>query len=129
MVIQFVKQYAKQVLKQRAKKYVTQEFGHIAGGIAGIAISAGSGDYYGAVRDIGDIIRGGKPDKRNPPFGYYNQGDETLDGASSSSLGETLRSVQFKPSSYSFKRQRKDCTCGRKYYCKPCRRSRRRNNH
>ncbi len=128
MVLTYVKQGIKQVLKSRAKQYITQEYGAIAGGIAGIAISAGTGDYYGAVRDIGDYFRGGKPDNRNPTFGYYDKGEDQLDGTASGPLSETLRTVQ--PFYRGNRRgsKRKYCKGCRRYNCKSCRRGRGRNN-
>ncbi len=88
-MVRFVRPIVNQILKSQKKRitqYVTQEYGSIAGGIAGIGISATTGDYAGAFTDFYNRIRGGKPDKGTPQFGYY-QREEGLDGTPSNIFG------------------------------------------
>ncbi len=95
-MVRFVRPIVNQILKSQKKRisnYVTQEYGGIAGGIAGIAISAGTGDYYGAVRDIWDRYHGGKANQKNPPIGYYRENG--LNGPSYDKKQQALYSKKF----------------------------------
>ncbi len=77
----------------RIKNYLTQEYGQFIGGAAGVAISIGVGDYYGALTGITGNYGNEPPDKRNPPFGYL-EGD-ALNGPTNGSFSKTLRPNQF----------------------------------
>ncbi len=114
-MVRFVRPIINQILKQQKRRitqYVGQEYGQIAGGIAGIAISAFAGDYYGAISSLSNNIRDGKPNERNPAFGYY-EGESTVDGTSNGSLGEALYSTNVGFSQYRFKSKYKyrKCSC------------------
>ncbi len=78
VVGRIAKRYILQQLVKRGKpgftKYVSQEYGQIAGSIAGIALSVGVGDYYGAITGVTGKFGAGPPDERNPPFGYLGEG-------------------------------------------------------
>jgi len=113
------KRYIVQRLAQRYKpgitKYITQEYGQIAGSIAGVAISVGAGDYYGAITGITGKFGNNPPDDRAPPFGYFDQGGG-MNGKANGSFSQTLRPIQ-----YPNNRRRRG---SRSNYCK-CRKYRR----
>ena len=71
-------------------KHVSQEYGQIAGSIAGIALSVSVGDYYGAFTGISGKWGNNPPDSRNPPFGYFPGGEDVI-GPPNGQFRETLR--------------------------------------
>ncbi len=112
-----VQRYVVQQLVKRGKSrfvnYVTQEYGQLAGGAAGIALSVSVGDYYGALTGITGNFGNNPPDRRNPPFGYL-EGDAPVNGPTNGSFNQALRPVQsgkyYRRSKARFKR-RKCCPC------------------
>ncbi len=87
-----VLQYVVKKSKPTIQRYLTQEYGQFIGGAAGIAISVGIGDYYGAISGITGSSGPGTPKRGDPPFGYFP--GEGLNGKTNSSFNQTLRAAQ-----------------------------------
>jgi len=128
MVVKGATKYVIQQLAQkfgpRFQTYVRQEYGQVAGSIVGGAIGiAAGGDFYGA---FNKGIGGNKPPyDRTPPFGYLD-GSEPINGSTTGSFPEALRSTSYQR--YKYRRNRVKCPrgCRRKYNRKQRNRSRRR---
>ncbi len=94
----------------RAKNYVTQEYGQVAGSIAGgaIGIIAG-GDFYGAFNKM--LSGGDSPyDRITPPIGYYERRNG-LNGSRNGAFHKTLSPNNLKYRNYSNKKFRSACHC------------------
>ncbi len=107
--------------KPFATRYITTQYGAIAGQIAGVAISVGIGDYSGAFTGLADYYRGRPPARGNPPFGYFDGGEVV--GPPNGPFFETLRSVSYRPNRYGNKRDHKSCKRCRRKCCRPRQRS------
>ncbi len=105
-----------QVGKPFIQRYVTKNYGEIAGTAAGIAISLSVGDYYGAFSGITGNSGDEPPGGRNPPFGYYP--GEGVNGKGNGTQYQTYNSVQY--SNNRRGRKKRYCACrrytSRKYY-------------
>ncbi len=97
VVSRVVRRYVVQQLAKKSKpfiqRYVTSQYGEIAGFAVGTAISVGVGDYYGAFTGASDYIGDKPPGGRNPPFGYYPGG--TVNGQTNGTFHKTLRTNQY----------------------------------
>ncbi len=98
MVFRRATKFAVQQLAQRGgpqfKRYVKEEYGQIAAGIAGIGLSyLSGGDYFGEIRKN---FGGDKPsNNRNPPFGYFD-GSEQVNGPTNGTQYQTLRPAVYR---------------------------------
>ncbi len=121
MVHQLARPIVQQLVKRGKSKfvnYISQEYGQIAGGAAGIALSISVGDYYGAFTGITGNFGNNPPDRRNPPFGYL-EGSQGINGSTNGAFHQTLRPTGFKV--YNRRSGRSACDC------RKCRYSRRDN--
>ncbi len=128
-MVRFVRPIINQVLrrqKTRIQSIVTDQYGQIAGGIAGIAISAFAGDYYGAFSGISSGIRDEFPNRRDPPIGYYDPTGDGLIGPSNGSFHQTLQANNPQYGRNRYKKRRNFSFCSCKRYSRKQPRSRRR---
>ncbi len=110
--------------KQKFVNYISQEYGQLAGGAAGIALSISVGDYYGAFTGISSKFGDSPHDRRNPPFGYI-EGD-AVNGTPNYQFHKTYSPIQYR---YRNKRRRYNSRvvkCCKRCQQKPSLRSRRR---
>ncbi len=106
----YVKQRLVTIAKPRITHYISQEYGQIAGSIAGIALSVSVGDYYGAITGISGKFGNNPPDDRAPPFGYFD-GSQAIIGPSFGTQYKALRT--FSNRSNRNRRCPKHCSCKR----------------
>ncbi len=95
--------------KPRFTKYITSQYGEVAGFAAGVAISVGAGDYYGAFTGAADYLGGKPPGGRNPPFGYFPGAG--LNGPTNGSFNQALRPVQYRYRNRRNSKYTRGCAC------------------